>query len=103
MIKFNLYNGTIKFVKHSVEFTADETHQRMTFYNTADKDAFIQRLEGDYTVTDYDEPSAELLARVEGKKFNTIAAAKVFIDGEKTDKDRIDDLELLILELGGII
>jgi len=104
MLRFNLKGKTIKFVKYSLN--------NRTFYDNESKDAYAERLDNrniPYTVTEYDQPSEELLQAVEGKKFNTIAEAREFIqavqDGivPKTTEERINDLELLVLQLGGII
>jgi len=99
----NLVNGFVKLAKHKIDFKGQE----FCFYDTESKDDFISTLEKrniDYTVTDYDEPSAELLQRLEGKKFNTVAEAQAFIDGAyKPVEDRLNDIELALLESEGII
>ncbi|MCK9479840.1 MAG: hypothetical protein M0R40_10145 [Firmicutes bacterium] len=124
-MKWCLYNGIIKYYKYSVIHEVfrkrknkdgdleNYTDQReMLFFDEQSKDAFCQKLgqrNKTYTVTEHDQPSMELLQAVEGKKFNTIAEAREFIqavqDGivPKTDSERINDLELLVLQLGGVI
>lgn len=106
MLKIGLKNGYVIFAKYSVE-TGEETR---TFHDNESKDAYINSLgEIEYTVTEYEQPSAELLQAVEGRKFNTLAEAREFIQAvesgiiPKSDSERINDLELLVLQLGGII
>ncbi len=103
MTKFYLVGGKVKFLKHLIEY-ADREEE---FYDTESRDNFISTLEKrniEYTATDYDTPSAELLTKVEGKKFNTMQEAQAFIDGAyKPVEDRLNDIELALLESEGII
>lgn len=78
-MKFNLVDGYIKFITHTVE-VHDLEH---SFYDEESKNNFTQHLDDkniEYTVTEHEQPSEEILQRVEGKKFNTIAEAQTFID-----------------------
>ena len=78
-MKFNLVDGYIKFITHTVEVHNLEH----SFYDEESKNNFTQRLDDkniEYTVTEHEYPSEEILQHVEGKKFNTIAEAQAFID-----------------------
>ena len=104
IIKFILSDRKIKFLKHKVTWQDLDRE----FYTTEQKDNLVAHLderEIEYTVTDYEQPTQEILDSVEGKTFNTIAEAQMFLDGTlpKSDKERINDLELLVLQLGGVI
>ncbi len=100
-MKFYLVNGYIKFLTHTVEVHGLEH----SFYDEESKNTFTQLLDGkntEYTVTEHEYPSEEILQRVEGKRFNTIAEAQDFIDnGEKLDE--ITELQLAMAELYEIV
>ena len=100
-MKFYLVDGEVRFLTHKVEWQERDRHQEREFYDPAKKDAFVTRLQErdiEYTVTPYDMPSQEVLDKVAGRKFNTIAEAQDFIDnGEKLDE--ITELQLAMVEL----
>lgn len=82
-MKFYLVGGEIKFLTHRVEHGQEE----ISFYDIEKKDKFIAHLaerEITPTVTEYEQPSAELLARCEGKTFNTYEDALNFVEGKET-------------------
>ena len=71
-----------------VQYTLNRVESR-DFYSAEDKDTYLGQLEEmkeklpyeiNPQVTEYPAPTQELLDRVEGKKFNTIAEAQAFID-----------------------
>ncbi len=104
MYKFCLVSGYVKFLKYKVRHK-DTDHD---FYDAEQKDNFISKLderEIEYTIEEYEQPTQAVLDSVEGKTFNTIAEAQMFLDGTlpKSDEERINDLELLVLQLGGVI
>ena len=109
-MKFNLVDGEVKFLTHKVEYEQKGETIVREFYDEDKKNAFVDRLQErniEYTVTEYEQPSQDIIDRVAGKKFNTIKEAKAFIDGnlplEPIDilGQRIFKLETKILELGG--
>lgn len=125
-MKFYLVDGYIKFLTHTVEVdrmkrtinpdTKEVTYEidgvtSRVFYSIEDKDAYLQHLERaqkntpyevEPRVTEHEAPSQELLDRVDGKKFNTIAEAQDFIaNGEKLDE--ITELQLAMAELYEIV
>lgn len=104
MNEFILVDNAIKFLLCKIE-RADRTDK---IWSEQRKTELITELdEGgiDYEVIDFEQPIQEVLDKVEGKKFNTIAEAQMFLDGTllKTDKERINDLELYILEMEEVI
>jgi len=100
-MKFNLVDGYIKFITHTVEANGRE----FRFYDEESKNVFLNHLDGkniEYTVTEHEQPTQELLQRCEGKRFNTITEAQDFIaNGEKLDE--ITELQLAIVELYEIV
>lgn len=122
-MKFYLVNGEIKFLTHKVEWQETRKQRNeegqlievtedieMMFYDTEKKDALITRLqerEIEHVVTEIEQPSQEIINKVQGKKFNTIAEAQAFIDGTAEPNpidilgQRIFELETQVLMLGG--
>ena len=125
MNNFYLVNGEIKFLTHKVEW--QETRKQRNeegqlidvaenrereFYDTEKKDAFIAKLRErgiEPTVTEYEQPTQEIIDKVSGKKFNTVSEAQAFINGTLPPDpidilgQRIFELETQILQLGGEI
>lgn len=94
-----------------VQYTFDRVESR-DFYSAEDKDTYLGRLEEmkeklpyeiDPQVTEYPAPTQELLDRVEGKKFNTIAEAQEFVETGKLTLTETDTLALAITELYELI
>lgn len=107
-MNFNLVDGKIKFLTHKVEWVAREENQKRTFYSHVEAQDFVTRLADrdiTATITEYEQPTTEQLEMAESRKFNTYEDAKAFMDGTlpKTEKERISDLEMLVLQLGGVI
>ena len=124
-MEFCLVNGEIKFLTHKVEW--QETRRQRNeegqlievvenrereFYDTEKKDAFIAKLRErgiEPTVTEYEQPTQEIIDKVSGKKFNTVSEAQAFINGTLPPDpidilgQRIFELETQILQLGGEI
>ena len=122
-MKFYLVDGYIKFLTHTVETdrmkriidpdTKEVTYEvggvtSRAFYSIEDKNAYLQRLEEaqentpyeiEPRVTEHEAPSQELLDRVEGKKFNTIAEAQAFIDSGTLPKEQRLQQELTETQL----
>lgn len=122
-MKFILADGKIKFLTHKVEWqetrkqfdtvtkqmvdVAEDKSQEV--YSVAHKDALIARLaERDIipTVTEIEQPSAELLASCDDKVFSSYDDALAFVNGEpipKTDlqilQETVDALLLASLEV----
>ncbi len=125
MNNFYLVNGEVRFLTHKVEW--QETRKQRNeegqlievaenrereFYDTEKKDAFIAKLRErgiEPTVTEYEQPTQEIIDKVSGKKFNTIEEAQAFINGTLPPDpidilgQRIFELETQILQLGGEI
>ena len=117
-----LFNGYLKFYTHKVTYDrprkernedgelvdVTETIER-NFYEQEGLNAYIQRLderEIEYTIEEYEQPSEELIDKAENIKFNTMQEAREFIETgylQKSDAERINDLELIVLQLGGVI
>jgi len=116
-MEFCLVDGEVKFLTHKVEWqetrrqrneegqlievTENREHE---FYDTEKKDAFIEILRKrgiEPVVTEYEQPSQEIIDRVAGKKFNTIEEARKAINGtEEPSKDElIQSMALAIAEL----
>ena len=124
-MNFYLVNGEVKFLTHKVEW--QETRRQRNeegqlvevtenrereFYDTEKKDAFIAKLRErgiEPTVTEYEQPTQEIIDKVSGKKFNTVSEAQAFINGTLPPDpidilgQRIFELETQILQLGGEI
>lgn len=65
MIKFYLVDGEVKFLTHKVEYMQGNEQREINFYDVTKKDAYIAKLaerEITPTVTEYEQPSSELLA-----------------------------------------
>lgn len=125
MNNFYLVNGEVRFLTHKVEW--QETRRQRNeegqlidvaenrereFYDTEKKDAFIAKLRErgiEPTVTEYEQPTQEIIDKVSGKKFNTVSEAQAFINGTLPPDpidilgQRIFELETQILQLGGEI
>jgi|GEM_PF-3247569 len=123
MNNFYLINGDVRFLTHKVEW--QETRRQRNeegqlidvaenrereFYDTEKKDAFIAKLRErgiEPTVTEYEQPTQEIIDKVSGKKFNTVSEAQAFIDGTAEPNpidilgQRIFELETQVLMLGG--
>ena len=96
-MEFYLVDGEVKFLTHKVEW--QETQKQMDeegqlievaekrerdFYDIEKKEAFVNHLQErniEYTVTEYEQPSQDIIDRVAGKKFNTITEAQAYMDG----------------------
>ena len=79
-MKFYLVDGEVKFLTHKVEYKARVTE----FYDVEKKNTFIANLQErniDYVETEIEKPSQAVIDKVDGKKFNTIAEARGYIDG----------------------
>jgi len=116
-MNFYLVNGEVKFLTHKVEW--QETRKQMNeegqlievaenrereFYDTEKKDAFIEILRKrgiEPVVTEYEQPSQDIIDRVAGKKFNTIEEARKAIEGtaSPTAEEIIQSMALAIAEL----
>ena len=95
-MKFYLVDGQIKFLTHKVEWVQRDETQEMNFYVVEKKDALLARLterEITPTVTEYDQPSAELKASCKGKTFNSFADAQAFIETGKMQKTELQILQ----------
>lgn len=71
-------------------------------YDVEKKDALLSRLaekEITPTITEYDQPSAELIANCEGKLFNTYEDALKFVETGETPLTETETLALAITEL----
>jgi hypothetical protein len=124
-MEFYLVDGEVKFLTHKIEW--QETRKQINeegqlievtenrkreFYDTEKKDAFIAKLRErgiEPTVTEYEQPTQEIIDKVSGKKFNTVSEAQAFINGTLLPDpidilgQRIFELETQILQLGGEI
>jgi hypothetical protein len=83
-MNFYLVDGEVKFLTHKVEWKERGQIRYRDFYDEDDKNAFVDRLQErniEYTVTEYEQPSQEILNRVADRKFNTIAEAQAYMDG----------------------
>ena len=83
-MKFYLVDGEVKFLTHKVEYMQGNEQREINFYDVTKKDAYIAKLaerEITPTVTEYEQPSLELLAKCEGKTFKNYSEAKSFIEG----------------------
>jgi len=96
-MEFYLVDGEVKFLTHKVEW--QETRKQRNeegqlievaekrerdFYDIEKKDAFVNHLQErniDYVETEIKQPSQDIINKVEGKKFNTIAEAQAYMDG----------------------
>jgi hypothetical protein len=101
MNNFYLVNGEVKFLTHNVEWQEirkqrneegkliDVAENRESeFYDIEKKDAFIEILRKrgiEPVVTEYEQPTQEIINRVAGKKFNTIEEARTFIEGNNIE------------------
>ena len=88
-MKFYLVNGEVRFLTHKVEYKG----RTREFYDAEKKNTFIAKLQErniDYTETEIEQPSQAIIDKVEGKKFNTIAEVRGYMDGTgKPTKDEI--------------
>ena len=104
MYKFYLVNGEVKFLTHKVEYEQKGETIVREFYDEDKKNAFVTRLQErniEYTVTEYEQPSQDIIDRVAGKKFNTVSEAQACIDGtaEPTKDEIIQSMALAIATL----
>ena len=79
-MKFYLVDGEVKFLTHKVEYKNRTTE----FYDIEKKDVFVNSLQErgiEYTETEIEPPPQDITDKVEGKKFNTIAEARGYMDG----------------------
>jgi hypothetical protein len=96
-MKFYLVDGEVKFLTHKVEWEENEETFEIEFYDLEKKDALLTRLaerEITPTVTEYEQPSQDILDLVAGKKFETIAEAQALIDNPNESK--IEELKAQI-------
>lgn len=119
-MNFCLVNGEIVFLTHKVEW--EETLKKRNseteemeeiiktrvrkFYDLEKKNTLLSELtdkEIQPIVTEYDEPSGEILQRCMGKKFNTMQEAKDFMENG-VEKVTIEMLSEVLADLiGGAI
>ena len=104
MNNFYLVNGEVKFLTHKVEYKQKGETIVREFYDEDKKNAFVDRLQErgiDYTEIPYEQPPQEVIDKVQGRKFNTIAEARGCIDGtgEPTKEEIIQSMALAIAEL----
>lgn len=115
MIKFYLVDGKVKFLIHKVEWQEmkkqrnengesvnTEIIRTANFYDANKKDSLLTALANrdiTPTVTEYEQPSAEILAKCEGKKFETYKEAKDFVEGAEIPLTEAEVLALAITEL----
>ena len=118
-MKFYLVGGEVKFPTHKIEWKKIrkernedgelvdvEITETRDFYDADKKDAYIARLaerEIEFAVTELEQPSQEIIDRVEGRKFNTIEEARKAIDGTEFDTEaflmaKVFELETKMLE-----
>lgn len=114
-MKFYLVGGKIKFLTHKVEWqwvrkqkngegeivdvVEDKTDE---FYDMEKKDALLGYLaerEITPTVTEYDQPSAELLAMCDGRIFNSYDEALIFIETGAIHKTELQILQETVDQL----
>ena len=104
MNNFYLVNGEVKFLTHKVEYEQKGETIVREFYDEDKKNAFVTRLQErniEYTVTEYEQPSQDIIDRVAGKKFNTIEEARKAIEGtaSPTAEEIIQSMAMAIAEL----
>ncbi len=95
-MKFYLVGGQIKFLTHKVEWQERGITTTRELYDVERKDAVVSNLaerEIEYTVTEYEQPSAELLAKCEGKTFNTYEDALAFVETGTMPKTELQILQ----------
>ena len=101
-MKFYLVGGQIKFLTHKVEYTQRNELKEMSFYDVEKKDTLLARLaekEIAPTVTEYDQPSEELLAKCQNKTFNTYEEALQFVETGEIPLTENEVILLAIAEL----
>lgn len=95
-MKFYLVNGEVKFLTHKVEWRKTrkerneegqlvdvEITETRDFYDADKKNAYINGLTErniEYTVTEYEQPSQEIIDMVAGKRFGRKSEAQAFIE-----------------------
>ena len=99
-MNFYLVDGEVRFLTHKVKYKGRVTE----FYDVEKKNTFIANLQErniDYVETEIKQPSQDIINKVEGKKFNTIAEAQAYIDGtnEPTKDEIIQSMALAIATL----
>ena len=99
-MKFYLVDGEVKFLTHKVEYKGRVTE----FYDVEKKNTFIANLQErnvEYTETEIEQPAQDIVDKVDGKKFNTIAEARGYMDGtgEPTKDEIIQSMAIAIAEL----
>ncbi len=103
-MKFYLVDGEVKFLTHKVEYKGRVTE----FYDVEKKDAFVLKLQErnvEYTETEIEQPAQDIVDKVDGKKFNTIAEARGYMDGTLPKsqleilQETVDTLVLSALEV----
>ena len=102
-MKFYLVNGEVKFLTHKVEWQEREENKEMSFYDINKKDNFISHLSKrettpTLTITEYKQPTQDIIDKVNGKKFETIEEAQAFIDGT-TEPTELETIALAVAEL----
>jgi len=83
-MNFYLVNGEVKFLTHKVEYEQKGETIVREFYDEDDKNAFVDRLQErniEYVETEIEQPTQDIVDKVDGKKFNTIAEAQAYMDG----------------------
>lgn len=99
-MRFYLTNGEVQFLKCEVAYNG----KTKEFYDIGKKQKFIELLQDrniGYTETEVEQPAQDIVDKVEGKKFNTIAEARGYIDGtgEPTKDEIIQSMAIAIATL----
>ena len=100
-MKFYLVSGEVKFLTHKVEYEQRGETKEREFYDVEKKDAFLARLierNVEHTVTEIDQPTQEVIDKVAGRRFETVAHAQKAIDGTEEPAE-LDVALLAIAEL----
>jgi len=103
MIKIGLVSGEIKFLTHKAEWVDQKFGPKYrTFLNAEQKNNFVNTLEKKNItpiITEYEQPSPELLEKCEGRKFNTYQEAQDFVQGTEIPLTETEVLALAVAEL----
>jgi hypothetical protein len=100
-MKFILADGEVKFLAHKVEYQERAIEKTQEFWNLMAKDVFISKLsERDIasTVTEYEQPTQDVIDKVNGKKFKTMEEAQNYINGT-VEPTELETIALAVAEL----
>ena len=100
-MKFCLVSGEVKFLVYEAEYERRGQKIKRYFENEEKKDAFVARLAEigiTPTVTEIDQPTQEVIDKVAGRRFETVAHAQKAIDGTE-ELNEVDTLALAIAEI----